>query len=226
MKIVNTSPVTGKKDVHDEDEVGTFVKNRVAIYCDRTNAKNMFCFLDGYVAWRVVTPLSETDPEFDQNPQITFHVPPASNLNFSAEDAMECQAVILKDVEDSGITAVQAYPPVWPPRFVIATINSESNSTVSIVFSGNTLPFSEAFDAESIGKKRMKREDSPFPEWYRVCRGIDLSQKHKCEWLLGIFGATVLKHSPCFVRVESFPKEDGAFNTFLTELEQLTNVQK
>ena len=59
MKVVTTSPGKGKKTVSDEDDVGTFVKNRVAIYCDLQNVKNISCFLDGFVAWRVVTDIND-----------------------------------------------------------------------------------------------------------------------------------------------------------------------
>ena len=75
MKVVTTSPPQGQTKVIDDDEIGTFVKNRVAIYCNRKDVKNIGCFLDGFVAWRVVTPLSPSEPFFDQNPKITIHVP-------------------------------------------------------------------------------------------------------------------------------------------------------
>ena len=114
MKVVTTSPGKGKKDLNDEDDVGTFVKNRVAIYCDLQNVKNIACFLDGFVAQRVVTQVNDNDPEFNQNPEIVIHVAADSLLQFAAEDAMECTVHVEKDVAQSEITAVQAFPPVWP----------------------------------------------------------------------------------------------------------------
>ena len=152
MKIATSSPGKGQKNVCDEDDIGTLVKNRVAIYCDLANVKNICCFLDAFVAWRVVTQLRDSEPEFDQDPVIVFHVAADASLEFTADDGMECTVLIEKDVKQTSISAVQAYPPVWPPRFVIATISSESESTVSVVFSGNTMPFGDAFDAQSIGK--------------------------------------------------------------------------
>lgn len=226
MKVVTTSPGKGKKSVSDEDDVGTLVKNRAAIYCDLQNVKNIYCFLDGFVAWRVVTQLNDNDPEFNQNPEIVFHVPADSMLDFVPEDGMECEVHVQKDMEQTQVTAVQAYPPVWPPRFVIATISSESETTVSIVFSGNTMPFAEAFDIQGIGKKRMKIEDSDYWEWFRVLRGIDITVAKKKDWLLNVFGSLVLKHSPCFVRVETWPKKDDAFNVFMSELEALTCIYR
>ena len=179
MKVVTTSPGKGKKDLNDEDDVGTFVKNRVAIYCDLENVKNIFCFLDGFVAWRVVTEINDYGHDFSQNPEIVIHVAADSLLQFSAEDELECTVHVEKDVAQSQVTAVQAFPPAWPPRFVIATISSDSDTTVSIVFSGNTMPFAEGFDAEGIGKKRIKHEDAKYAEWYRVCRGLDIRGDQK-----------------------------------------------
>ena len=113
-----------------------------------------------------------------------------------------------------------------PHVFVIATISSESESTVSIVFSGNTLPFADGFDAEGIGKKRIKGEDAIHAEWYRVCRGLDITDVTKKGWLLKVFGNLVLKHSPCFVRVETLPTKDKSFNSFLSELDALSCVYR
>ena len=136
---------------------------------------------------------------------------------------MEREVSIQKDVDDLGVTAVQAYPPVWPPRFVIAAIHSESNSTVSIVFSGNTMPFATGFDAESIGKNSMANDNSEYPEWYRVVRGIDVSKKEKRDWFPELFGSLVLKGSPCFVRVQTWPKEDKDFKTLMDECKELSH---
>ena len=45
MKLVTTSPPKGRSTVMDEDAVGTFVKNRAAIYVSLANVKNIYCFL-------------------------------------------------------------------------------------------------------------------------------------------------------------------------------------
>ena len=226
MKIVTTSPSKWKTTVDDEDGVGTLVKNRVAIYCDLANVKNIYCFLDGFVAWRVVTQLNDNDSEFNQNPEIVIHVPADSLLQFEKGDGMECTVQIEKDMAEAQVNAVQALPPVWPPRFVIATISSESECTISIVFSGNTLPFAEGFDAQGIGKKKIKLEDARYAEWYRVYRGLNLTEVTKKDWLLKVFGNLVLKNSPCFVRVETWPTKDSAFNVFFSELEALPGVRR
>ena len=176
IKIVTTSPAAGQTKVTDEDAVGTFVKNRVAIYCNRTEVKNICCFLDGFVAWRVVTQLSENEPEFEQTPKIMIHTfDEDPELSFGSEEELECEIIVLKDMDTKEVSAVQAYPPAWPPRFVHATISSESETTISMVFSGNTVPFAEGFDSLGIGKKGVKKEGSQYNEWYRVARAIDLS---------------------------------------------------
>ena len=224
MKVVTTAAAQGKTQVEDEDQVGTFIKNRVAIYCNRTEVKKICCFLDEYVAWRVVTPLSDNDPEYDESPKITIHVLQDSELSFDSEDELECEVNVIKDVDSREVSAVQAYPPSWPPRFVHATVTSESETTISIVFSGNTLPFARGFDSLGIGKKAINRKRGQFMEWYRVTRAIDLSSEEKRQWALSIFGNVVLKNSPCFLKIASFPKQDADWKLFLKEVKQFRNV--
>ena len=225
IKIVTTSPAAGQTKVTDEDAVGTFVKNRVAIYCNRTEVKNICCFLDGFVAWRVVTQLSENEPEFEQTPKIMIHTfDEDPELSFGSEEELECEIIVLKDMDTKEVSAVQAYPPAWPPRFVHATISSESETTISMVFSGNTVPFAEGFDSLGIGKKGVKGEGSAYNEWYRVARNIDLSSEKKRDWALSIFGSRVLKGTPCFMKIDSIPKQDADWKLFFEEVKQFRNV--
>ena len=225
MKIATTSPANGTSKLTDEDDIGTFVKNRVAIYCNQKEVKNICCFLDGFVAWRVVTKLSETEPEFDQTPKMTIHTfEEDPELSFGSDEELECEIDVRTDMNTKDVSVVQAYPPTWPPRFVIATISSESESTISMVFSGNTVPFAEGFDSLNIGKKGVKKEGSQYNEWYRVARAIDLSSEDKRKWALSIFGNGVLKGSPCFIQVDSFPKHDEDWKLFFDEVKQYRNV--
>ena len=225
MKIATTSPANGTSKLTDEDDIGTFVKNRVAIYCNQKEVKNICCFLDGFVAWRVVTKLSETEPEFDQTPKMTIHTfEEDPELSFGSDEELECEIDVRTDMNTKDVSVVQAYPPTWPPRFVIATISSESESTISMVFSGNTVPFAEGFDSLNIGKKGVKKEGSQYNEWYRVARAIDLSSEEKRNWALSIFGNGVLKGSPCFIQVDSFPKHDEDWKLFFDEVKQYRNV--
>ena len=226
IRISTTSPATGKRELSDEDNIGTFVKNRVCIYCEETNVKNVCCFLDGFIAWRVVTKVNDTDPEYEQSPEVKIHVGAASTLCFSASDAMECTIDVVKDVPSDHIDVFQAYPPAWPPRLVLADIESESDSTISIVFSGNTLSFATGFDEQGIGRKMHKAEGDEYGEWYRVCRGIDLAVAATKVWLLDLFGDKVLKSAPCVVRIKKFPKHDTEFQAFLQELDDLPNVRR
>jgi hypothetical protein len=226
IRIVTTSPPQGKREVSDEDGIGTFVRNRVAIYCDKQNVKNVYCFLDEFIAWRLVTRVNDTDPEFEQNPTVKIHVDTTSTLTFSADDAMECKIEVVKDVPSKDVDVFQAYPPMWPPRVIIATVESETDSTISVVFSGNTRKFATGFDEAEIGKKRVKQDEDEYAEWFRVCRGIDITVEARRSWLLEIFGPKVLKSSPCVVRVKKLPKNDTGFEAFLQELYAEINVRK
>ena len=224
IKIVRTSPPSGEAKVQDEDGIGTFIKNRLAIYCDRTNLKNLCCFLDGFVHWRVHNPLEKGEPCLNRNAKIIIHVQEDSELNFGSEDEMECEIEVLKDMNATGVTAWQAHPPVWPPRFVLATVTFDSENMISLVFSGNTYPFAAGFDALDIGKKARIVEGSIYKEWYRSVRKIDVSIAEKRDWLLSIFGRSVLKNSPCVLNIEACPEENSNWKTLLTEIKQFTNV--
>ena len=141
---------------------------------------------------------------------------------------MECEIDVIKDMDATEVTAFQAYPPVFPPRFVIATVrtpeSAESESMISIVFSGNTLPFAGEFDALHIGRKALPKKESSYVEWYRCLREVDVSIDEKRDLLLSIFGKSVLNNSPCFLNVESCPKEDSDWKTFLSEVSNYRNV--
>ena len=119
---------------------------------------------------------------------------------------------------------MQTHPPVWPPRFVCATVSTELADTISIVFSGNTRPFASGFEANTIKLKGMKCDGPQKQEWYRVARAIDLSSEEKRQWALSIFGNVVLKNSPCFLKIASFPKQDADWKLFLKEVKQFRNV--
>ena len=72
---------------------------------------------------------------------------------------------VVSDMGDCRVTAPQGHPPVWPPRFVVATLNAESKSTVSILFSVNAKPFNDGFDGINIGRKVIVPEDSANAEY-------------------------------------------------------------
>ena len=233
IKIATTSPESGSgfSEPIDEDKIGTFIKNRLAIYYNRKDLKNVCCFIDEYVAWRVTNKLRETDPEFDQNPKIVIHVQKETELSFESSDDMECEIEVVKDMDTTGVTVWQAHPPSWPPRFVIATVTSESENTITIVFSGNTKPFVDGFDSLNIAAKVSEVDTGTEngtgtqKEWFRCVRGIDLSNKERREWVLKIFGEGVLKGSPCVVKIDSFPKKDEDWNAFCNEISGLSNVE-
>ena len=224
IRLAITSPQQGQKEVSDEDELRTFVKDRVVIYYNRKELKNLICFLDGLVAWRLTTQLSPSEPTFEQSYKIIVHIQEDTDLSFEAKDNMECEIEVMKDTETTGITVWDGFPPCWPPRYVIATISSETEGTISLVFSGNLAPFSEGFNKMNIGSKSFQLNGGG-QESFRGLRAIDISNEEKRENLLSIFGDGVLKGSPCLVRVESIPKKDTDWNSLREEIEKLNNVR-
>ena len=224
MRITSTTPRSGKSNVEDEDKLGMFVKNRHAIYCERANLKKLCCFLDGFIAWRVCNQLEPNEPCRLQEAKINFHIQKDSVLNLGSKDKLKCEIHVIKDMDTTGVTAWQAYPPVWPPRFVLATMIFESANTISLVFKGNTYPFAAGFNALNIGRKANRVEGSTFKEWYHCVPKVDVSIAEKRDWLLSIFGKSVLKNSPCILNIPASPKADPNWKTFIQEISQFTNV--
>ena len=209
----------------DVDDLGTFVKNRLVVYCNEEQVKNVCCFLDGFVAWRVTTALTDSEPSFEPNPEMNIHVAADSTLAFTADDDMECSVTVVKDIAECGVSVFDAYPPVWPPRYVIASISSESKTTISAIFSGNTYPFATKFDASGIAKKKMAVEKDAEEEWFRIVRCVNLEKETEMTSFLSIFQEQVLARSPCIVRIQSFPREDAGYIKLLAALEEIRNVR-
>jgi hypothetical protein len=93
---------------------------------------------------------------------------------------------------------------------VVASIEGESNSLVSIVFAGNTKLFSSYFDLAGIGRKEgapLSPKDN-YPEWFRVLNAKSIAEPAHRGELLELFGSKVLQGSPVFIRIKKIPAED------------------
>jgi hypothetical protein len=139
------------------DKVGTLRKNRVAAYLKDVPAvvKNFYCFLGVFLKWRPTFKMNTADPEVATEIKMVIHTNPETPLQFESEDQMECPVEIAKDVASQAVSVFDTYPPTFPARAVVLTLEADSQSFVSIVFSGNTQPFRTGFDAEGILRKAV-----------------------------------------------------------------------
>jgi hypothetical protein len=218
MKMV----ATNEKDL---DQVKTYKKNRVVFYVDAANVKPLCCYLDGWVAWRLQNPISANDPPMADSVHIEFHVPLDSSLEFVKEDAMENKCTIVKEKFDS-VDVFQGHPPAFPTRPVVASIEAESRTFVSIVFAGNTKPFASLFDLAGIGRKKgTPLPGETYAEWYRVMTRKSIAEKDGIDEIAKIFGNEVLQNSPVFIRLKKLPEQDDRFSLLLETLKALPRVR-
>ena len=111
---------------------------------------------------------------------------------------------------------------------MVASIEGDSNSLVSIVFAGNTKPFASNFDLAGIGRKKgppLSPKDANYPEWYRVLNQKSIAEPAHRDELLEIFGSKVLQGSPAFIRIKKIPADDKMFLVFVDALKALPQIR-
>ena len=119
-----------------------------------------------------------------------------------------------------------APPPTYPSRMVVANVEAKAENKISIVWSGNTMPFKRSFEALGIGGKIVKKNPKDrYGEYYRVKEDLSIATKEEVAALLDeLFGENLVKESPVIVRVKCAPEEETEWNFFMRQLQKLHNV--
>jgi hypothetical protein len=144
----------------DEDMHGLFVGYRNAVYVqgDVDACKEVITFLDAFVTWRVL----QSDFSEHTNlspPKIDIFAPPEFDMQLKAAEGeqgqgdMDCAFEVTHGDIHPHVKITDAPPPTYPARMLVANLEIFSNKTLSIVWSGNTMPFKRCFEALSIGGK-------------------------------------------------------------------------
>jgi hypothetical protein len=211
----------------DVDKVGTFKKNRTVAYVKDAPliVKDFYCFMDGYLTWRPTFKMQASDPEVASGIKMIVHTDAASALVFEASDEMECPVEVRKDIASQSVNVFEAYPPTFPARPVVLTLEAESQNFVSLVFSGNTQPFRTEFDKEQIARKGVPQAKG-HNEWYRLIHEANLAVPETRQWLLELLETRVLKGSPLFLKLKNIPGNDHVFASFVRDLCAKPQVQR
>ena len=222
----------------DIDRLCVQRKYRLAIYVNASELKRLLCFIDDFIHWRARLEGRDEIP-FPDIPKVKIFLQPGCEVSFVADDEMLCPLEVTEidtpcvrtglccnvESDQHQVHLLDADPPCYPRRLIIANLECVNRNLISIVFSGNTLMYRELFDAARIGGTSIKAKPTDeYGEYFRDIRDKNLSSTQDRAWLVSIFGDLVLKNSPIIVRVKSRPQDDELFNVFLGELRQCPNV--
>ena len=129
-----------------------------------------------------------------------------------------CKTVVMQ----AKVTEVP--PPCYPASLLVATIEAPSKNSISIVWSGNTMPFKNNFESLGVGGKTLKRADSDsFGEYFRKKDNICILSAEDREQVLPLLGDNLLRGAPVVVQIRDPPNEDDAFQELLKELQKMEN---
>jgi hypothetical protein len=216
----------------DEDKHGLFVAYRNAVYVqgDVETCKEVIMFLDAFVTWRV----AQNDFTEDTNVpplKINIFTPPDFDMDLKVAQGeeepgdMDCAFEVTHGDIHPHVKITDAPPPTYPARMLVANIEIFANKTLSIVWSGNTMPFRRCFEALNIGgKTHKKKETDRYGEYYRKKENISIDGEEKTAEVLDLFGKPLVRKSPVLVRVRAMPENDEPSVNFLAKLKGLENV--
>ena len=217
-----------KGDPVDVDLHNLYVPWRIAVYVNKRYLKEVVTFLDAFIFWRVTT--GSLDNEQFQNPMnIKIQLPVGYDLELTKsgdgeEGDMDCSFTLTySDVFDH-VKVTDAPPPCFPARMLIATIEAPSKNTVSIVWSGNTLPFKDLFVGKNIGGKEIKKNPADkYGEYYRKVEHCSIVEGTDRDSVLDLFGESLTRNTPVVVKLRSPPADDDVFQSFLADVKKLSN---
>ena len=216
----------------DEDKHNLFVPYRCAVYVqgDIETCKEMIIFLDAFIVWRIA------QDEFVERPRtaavkISILAPKGFDMKLTATEGettgdMDCSFEVSHDeTQFTKVKITDAPPPTFPSRMLVANIEAVTKNLISIVWSGNTLPFKRLFETQNIGGKVFKKNpEDKYGEYYRKKENLSIANKEEVAAVLELFGEALVRQSPVLVKVRCTPEEDSEWNFFMEQLQQLHNV--
>ena len=218
LKLVLTSDA-------DEDQVGTYKLYRCVIYVDKSKEKELYLFLDSWLTFRKKN-TTPGDPSLPEVIPIVFHTE-NTDLEFTYDNGMENPYTITNEPFKDKVNVFEGHPPCYPARPVVASLESISSSTISVVFAGNTKPFKAMFKSKNI---QLSKEDaSPgtgnnFDQWYYFLENQDISTDDAVKNMVELF-RELFVGAPLFVSVKKWPAtDDTRFKSFLNSIKAEKNV--
>ena len=139
-------------------------------------------------------------------------------ITIDEDDEMSSRYKMCKE-KPADVSVLQAMPPCYPNRVVVATFEVTSSSHTHIIFSGNTKPFQSFFVAEGIAGKSVKlNPQDAYGEYFRIVHNVDFKSAEKMKWLEEVFLDRVLKRSPVVLRMKTHSFDDAPLKEFLQKL--------
>ena len=234
---LNCKFVFNNKTADDKDKHTLYVSYRCSVYVqgDVTACKELICFLDAFMSWRI------TQDEFKNNMdttqiKIAILTPDDFDMDLKAtkkgegdeEDTGDMDMKFTVSHDDTKFTKVlltDCPPPTYPGRMVHARVDMLSNNKISIVWSGNTLPFKAFFESKGIGGVTVRNDQEIYGEYYRTKNDISIETKEEVKEVLDLFGEGLMRGSPILVKIHGEKQEDmTTMNAFMDEIQQLPNV--
>ena len=212
----------------DADLHNLYVPWRVAVYVNKRYLKDVVTFLDGFICWRCTTGSLENE-EFQNPMNIKIQLPVGYDLELTKSSDgeagdMDCSFTLTYSDVFEHVKVTDAPPPCYPARMLIATIEAPSKNTVSIVWSGNSLPFKDRFVSKNIGGKEVKKQATDkYGEYYRKVENRSIMEGSERDSVLDLFGESLTRNSPVVVKLRSPPADDDVFQSFLADLKKLAN---
>ena len=200
----------------DQDGIGTFVQWRVAFYVggqapDALN--NFLLLLDEFWTFK-----AKTLGHFD------VHLHPHSGIDLaSVKDDLEFEHCTLEEPTAELPLGVFEAHPVGAKRILTCHIQPQSDDTFDLLISGYSWPYRQRFDQHGIAGSYHSSDGDAKQEYYRVKKGIDVSEGDQKESVLQMLGDKVLNNLAVRVVVDRSDEieEDSEMHTFIEELREL-----
>ena len=218
------------KRTPDPDRVG-LKRNRSGWYVSQRNLKGFLMYFDDLLFFRKTFVDDEFDA-LDPDLHVVLRVPAQLRTHCvldPKEDELLCTwSTELETAETKWpVDVFDLCPPpgVYPPRFVLMTLELTSSDKMNVIFSGNTKPFQANFTEEGIKLKTQKTSASTYAEYYRVLEHVRLQNDvTPCVENLADVFTKVLCGSPVVVQINNNKHDTELAQQVLQKLAALPNV--
>ena len=210
-------------DAVDPDDTGLLVKNAVAFFMNLEEKiiTDWLILLEDMLRWRVEW--YDGDNDTLSLPKIVVTNDTNMNIVFEKDVNFSCSVSVRAGPQDiAKITDVT--PPVYPKRFVIMKISSETPEYVDITFTGNCKPFTTDLAAKKVPVKNLKRQASDmYYERFYTLLEYKVDKKEKRDFILKDILENTFHGCPVCMKVagDTFT---GAALQLLESLKELPHV--
>ena len=189
-------------DRADPDDVG-YKQWRVAFYC--VDLPNFLLLLDGFFKYK--------DRQSTQPFQVVIH--PHSGIDVSLSDLEYKYYVVEEPKRELPLHIFEAQP-VITKRITWMNIQIESETVISIIFTGNLWPYRQRLDKLGVFGGYFGDDDNKeHRKYYRVFKNIDVNDQNQIETLMNLLGDDAFKKLCMRVTLDALPVSDTVVQKFI-----------